>query len=150
MEKFVPRNPRFAETVSEVFDQQGFMTLIGATLSHIAPGEIAITAPVSAHVSQQDGYVHGGVVASIADSAAGFSALSLMPSGSSVLTIEFKINFLAPAAGEVIVAQGRVIKPGRTVFVCAADVTATRGGMTTPIATAQLTMMHLAEAGNGS
>jgi uncharacterized protein (TIGR00369 family) len=123
-----PDNPAFAERVAASFAKQGIMATIGATLSKIAKGEVEIMLPVTAHVSQQHGFVHAGVVAAIADSACGYAALSLMPAGAGVLTTEFKINLMAPASGDHLLARGRIIKAGRTLTVAQAEVFAVKGG----------------------
>jgi uncharacterized protein (TIGR00369 family) len=105
------------------------MATMGAALTRVEPGAVEITMPVAPHVTQQHGFVHGGVVAAIADSAAGYAALSLMPAGAGVLTTEFKINFLSPAGGEALVARGRVVKAGRTLTLAVTEVFArTVGG----------------------
>ncbi len=106
------------DTVRDSFARQGIMTTLGATLAKIAPGTCEITLPYRAALSQQHGFFHAGVVSTIADSAAGYAAFSLFPAGSSVLTVEFKINLLAPADGENLRASGRVIKQGRTLTIC--------------------------------
>ncbi len=97
------------------------MTTIGARLVSVAPGSVEIALPVAGHVSQQHGFVHAGAVATIADSAAGYAALSLMPAGAGVITAEFKINLLAPAAGDELIARGKVVKAGRTLTLAQAE-----------------------------
>jgi uncharacterized protein (TIGR00369 family) len=118
----VPRNPAFAEEVRRSFARQPIMDLIGATLSLVEPGVIEITLPYRADLAQQDGYVHAGVVTTIADSACGYAAYSLMPADSEVLSVEFKVNLLRPAHGEIFLAHAEVIKAGRTLTVVQADV----------------------------
>lgn len=110
--------------VRESFARQTVMTTIGATLRRVAPGEVDIELPVGPAVAQQHGFVHAGIVATIADSACGYAALSLMDPGTAVLTAEFKINLLAPAAGERLVARGKVVRAGRTLSVATAEVEA--------------------------
>ena len=117
-----------ARRIAESFGKQSFMTTLGARLTHVAAGEVEIDLPIAAHVSQQHGFVHAGAVASIADSACGYAALTLMPPGAGVLTAEFKINLLAPAAGERLVAKGRVVKAGRTLTLALAEVFAVSDG----------------------
>ncbi len=114
--------------VAASFDKQGLMHTLGAILGRIEPGSVEIILPVAAHIGQQHGFVHAGAVAAIADSAAGYAALSLMPPGSGVLTTEFKINLLSPAGGERLVARGRVIKAGRTLTLALSEVFAVREG----------------------
>jgi uncharacterized protein (TIGR00369 family) len=98
------------------------MTTLGATLESVSPGMVEILVSPNPAILQQHGFVHGGVVSAIADSEAGYAALSLMPADTGVLTTEFKINFLAPAAGERILARGRVVKAGRTLTLAQAEV----------------------------
>ena len=123
-----PRDPDYAARVAKSFARQGMMQTIGASLARVAPGEVEIVLPVAAAVSQQHGFVHAGAVATAADSAAGYAALSLMPPGAGVLTAEFKINLVAPAAGERLIARGRVVKAGRLLTVAQAEVHAERDG----------------------
>jgi len=125
---FKPRNPDYQQRVRESFECQGVMDLIGAELIRIGPGECDIRVTYSDRLSQQNGFFHGGILTTIADSACGYAAFSLMPVDAAILTIEFKTNFLAPADGEVLVARGRVIKPGRTVTVSHADVLIGKNG----------------------
>lgn len=120
----VPQDSDFESRVRESFARQTIMETLGARMTRVAPGEAEITLPVSPGILQQHGFVHAGVVSTIADSAAGYAALSLMPKGAGVLTAEFKINLTAPAAGERLIAQGRVVKAGRTLTVAQAEVEA--------------------------
>jgi uncharacterized protein (TIGR00369 family) len=129
------------DRVRRSFDKQRVMATIGATLEHVASGEVHIALPVRDDLTQQHGYVHAGVIATIADSACGYAALSVMPDDAAVLSIEFKINMLAPAEGKRLIARGRVIKPGRTIVVCAADVWALRQDGEKLVATMTGTMM---------
>lgn len=117
------------------------MRTIGATIEQISDGVVHIALPVRADLTQQHGYVHAGVIATIADSACGYAALTVMPEDAAVLSIEFKINMLAPAEGTRLIARGRVIKPGRTIVVCAADVHAEQSGGEKLVATMTGTMM---------
>jgi len=118
----VPPNSAFADEVRRSFARQPMMNLIGATLSLVEPGVIEITLPYRADLAQQDGYVHAGVVTTIADSACGYATYSLMPAGSQVLSVEFKVNLLRPAQGVTFLAHAEVIKAGRTLTVAQADV----------------------------
>ena len=120
-------NPSFAQDVERSFARQAIMNLIGAKLSLIEPGVIEITLPYRADLTQQRGFLHAGVVTTIADSACGYAAYSLMPAGSEVLSVEFKVNLLRPAQGESFVARAEVIKAGRTLTVVRADVFAIDG-----------------------
>ena len=115
-------NPRFAEDIKQSFALQSVMRVIGAELSLLEPGIVEITLPYRADLAQQNGYVHAGIVTTIADSAAGYAAYSLMPAGAEVLSVEFKVNLLRPAQGRSFLARAEVIKPGRTLTVARADV----------------------------
>src|SRR6266550_2904741 len=117
-----PLNQSFAADVARSFAAQPIMNLIGARLSLVEPGVIEIALPYRADLAQQHGYLHAGVVTTIADSACGYAAFSLMPAGSNVLSVEFKVNLLRPAQGVEFVARAEVIKAGRTLTVVRADV----------------------------
>src|SRR6185503_3027584 len=117
-----PRNPSFAEEIKQSFAKQTIMELIGAQLSRVEPGVIEITLPYRPDLAQQHGYLHAGIVTTIADSACGYAAYSLMPPQSEVLSVEFKVNLLRPAKGDMFVAVAEVIKSGRTLTVVRADV----------------------------
>lgn len=117
-----PRNPAFAEEIKQSFSKQTIMDLIGAELSRVEPGVIEITLPYRADLTQQHGYLHAGIVTTIADSACGYAAYSLMPPNSEVLSVEFKVNLLRPAKGEKFLAVSEVIKAGKTLTVVRADV----------------------------
>lgn len=136
----VARNPSFAEEVRKSFAQQSIMQLIGAELTRIEPGVVEISLPYRRDLTQQDGYLHAGIITTIADSAAGYAAYSLMPAGASVLSVEFKVNLLRPAQGEKFLARAEVIKPGKTLTVVRADVFGIRGGERTLVATLLGTM----------
>ncbi len=138
---FAPKDPEFEARVRASFGRQGIMTLIGARLTRVEPGLVEIELPFRADLTQQHGFFHAGITSTIADSAGGYAAHSLMPAGASVLTTEFKINLLAPADGEFLRARGRVIKPGRTLTVCDVDVFAVKDGLTTPCAKLLETLM---------
>jgi uncharacterized protein (TIGR00369 family) len=144
MTKAKPLNPGFTETIAESFAQQAIMNLIGARLARVEPGIVEIELPFRADLTQQDGYLHAGIVTTVADSACGYAALSLMPRGSRVLSVEFKVNLLRPARGELFVARAEVIKAGRTLSVVRADVFATVANAEAElVATLQGTMMCL-------
>jgi uncharacterized protein (TIGR00369 family) len=125
------------------FARQRIRETIGARLSRVEPGAVEIAMAVAPHVSQQHGYVYAGVVSTIADSACGYAALSLMPAGAGVLTAEFKVNLLAPAEGERLVACGRVVKPGRTLTVAQAEVHAETAGARRLVALMTATLVTL-------
>jgi uncharacterized protein (TIGR00369 family) len=132
--EFQPADPHFEARVRESFARQGIMKLIGAELVRIAPGEVEIALPYRDDLTQQDGFFHGGVTSTIADSAGGYAAFTLFPPGIAVLTVEFKVNLLAPAAGEKLVAAGRVLRSGRTLTVSEFTVTAFVEGIARPCA----------------
>ena len=115
-------DPEFANRIRVSFAKQQVMTLIGAELIRIEPGVVEISIAAREDLTQQHGYLHAGIIATIADSACGYAALSLMPAGSEVLSVEFKVNLLRPAAGERFIARAEVLKPGRTLTVTRADV----------------------------
>ena len=129
------------ERVRASFNRQAFMTLLNATLEHVAPGAVDIALPYRPDLTQQDGYMHAAVTTAIADTACGYAALSLAPAGYEVLSVEFKLNLLRPAVGERFVAHGRVLKPGRTLSVVRGDVVALAGDHSTMIATMLATMI---------
>src|ERR1044072_5662997 len=110
------------DDIAESFKKQTIMSLIGAELSRVEPGLVEITLPYRADLTQQHGYLHAGIVATIADSACGYAAYSLMPAGSQVLSVEFKVNLLRPAKGETFLAVAEVVKAGKTLTVVRADV----------------------------
>ena len=131
------------DRITRSFGKQGLMNTLGATLGKIAPGAVEIILRPGPAVSQQHGFVHAGAVSAIADSAAGYAALSLMPAGTGVLTTEFKINLVAPATGDVIVARGRVVKAGRTLTLAQTEVFAVTDGKEKLVALLTATMMSI-------
>jgi uncharacterized protein (TIGR00369 family) len=147
-----PLNPSFAEEVERSFARQPIMNLIGARLNLVEPGVVEITLPYRADLAQQHGYLHAGVVTTIADSACGYASYTLMPAGSEVLSVEFKVNLLRPAQGETFVARAEVIKAGKTLAVVRADVFGIAGNAERElVATMQGTMMCLpCRTGSGS
>ncbi len=131
------------ERIQASFAKQGLMRTLGASLVSVAPGLVEIALRPGPAISQQHGFVHAGAVSAIADNAAGYAALSLMPPGRGVLTTEFKINLVAPAAGELILARGKVVKAGRTLTLAQAEVFAVTGGREKLIALLTATMMAI-------
>jgi len=117
-------NESIVDRVRASFDRQKIMHLLGATLTGVGHGQIEITLPFREELTQQHGFLHAGVVTTILDSACGYAALSVMPEGAGVLSIEFKTNLLAPARGSRFLARGRVVRAGRTIVVCSGDVIA--------------------------
>lgn len=147
MKQFTPQDPQFEERVRASFDRQRFMATIGARLARVAPSEVDIELDVHGELEQQHGFVHAGVLAAAADSACGYAALTLMPPGTGVLSIEFKINMLRPAAGDRVLARGRVIRAGRTITVCWGEVAAISGADERTVATMVATMMTVRDRG---
>jgi len=138
---FIPAFAGYEARVRESFARQGAMKLIGAAISEVAPGYCAIAVAPRSELSQQHGYVHAGIVSAIVDSAGGYAGFTLFPEDASVLTVEFKLNLVAPAKGERIVAEGFVVKPGRTLAITRGEVYAEEGGKRTMVAIMQQTLM---------
>ena len=139
--QFLPEDPAFAARVRASFARQKAMVLIGARLTVVEPGTTEIALAYSADLTQQKGFVHGGILGMIADSACGYSAFSLMPADCSLVTVEYKINILSPARG-ALVAKGQVVKLGRTLTVARGEIYAANG---THVASMQQTLMMLAD-----
>src|SRR5258708_9795516 len=119
---FEPSDPQYAHRVRESFARQGFMKHLGARLTEVRPGHVEIRVTYRPELTQHHQYFHAGVSGTIGDNACGFAAYTLMPADSSVLTVEYKMNLLAPAVGEELIARGRVVRSGRTLTICGADV----------------------------
>jgi len=134
-----PADPAYESRVRASFAEQRFMATIGATLAIVRPGEVVIDLPFRGDLTQQHGFLHAGVVTAVVDSACGYAALTLMPPGAAVLTVEFKVNLLAPARGAGFRAQGRVERAGRTLTVCTGELRAADSDAV--IALMQATMM---------
>jgi uncharacterized protein (TIGR00369 family) len=141
--RFAPSNPHFESRVRESFARQGAMQLLGARISALGPGFCAIELPFRRDLTQQHGYIHAGIVSTIADSAGGYAGFTLFPDDASVLTVEYKMNLLAPAAGERLVAEAYVVKPGRTLAITRGEVYAQSGGKRTLCAIMQQTLIVL-------
>lgn len=131
------------QRVRESFNRQNLMSTLGARVDRVAPGEVDIRLPIRPEISQQHGFVHAGAIASIADSACGYAALTLLDGDSGVLAVEFKINLMAPGAGEFLLARGRVIKSGKTLSICQADVVAVADGAEKAVAVMVATIMNV-------
>lgn len=140
---FEPRNPDWEPTVRGSFARQKVMALIGAEMGALSPGHCEIRLPFHDDLTQQNGYFHAGVTSTIVDSAGGYAGLTLMPAGSDVLTVEFKLNLLAPANGEFLVAEGQVLKTGRNLVITRGEVYAIKNGRATHCATMQQTLMTM-------
>jgi len=143
MTKYEALNPSFAREVNDSFARQSMMSLIDARLTRVEPGRVDITLPFRGDLTQQHGYLHAGIITTIADTACGYAAYSLMPPNAEVLSIEFKINLLRPGKGESFVARAEVIRPGKTVTAVRADVFAVNADNELLIATMQGTLMCL-------
>lgn len=145
MAELSPRDPNWESRVRTSFGKQHFMTTLGAQIAHCAPGEVDIEMAFADGLTQQHGFFHAGATTSIADSAAGYAAFTLFGAGDGVLTSEFKINLLNPGRGPMLVAKGRVIKPGRTLTVARSDVYSTGGDTLVHVATGLFTLMRVPE-----
>lgn len=140
---FTATHPGYAQRVRDSFARQGVMNFLGAALAQVEPGVCEIRLPFKPELSQQHGYFHGGIIGTIADSAGGYAAFSLMPEDAGVLTVEYKLNLLAPGDGELLIARGQVIKPGRSLVVSRADVAVVKHGRETLCATLLQTLMTM-------
>lgn len=140
-----PVDPGFEARVRESFARQRAMETLGARLLRVAGGEVEVELPFRPDLTQQHGFLHAGVVTTVLDSACGYAAFTLMPADAAVLSIEFKVNLLAPARGERLVARARVVRAGRTVTVCTADAFMLEGDAERQVATMLATMMTLRE-----
>lgn len=140
---FDPQDPNFRQRITDSFHQQQVMATFGAELVRVDPGEVVIKLPYQASLTQQHGFLHAGVVTAIVDSTCGYAAFSLMPADGQVLSVEFKINLLAPAKGDELIATGKVIKPGRNLTVCHGDAVMLTDGQSKPVAHMVGTMMCL-------
>ena len=138
-----PANPNFEQRVRDSFSRQGFMGTLKAEITQLAPGACEIQVPFAESLSQQHGFFHGGIVGTLADNAGGYAAFTLMPADASVLTVEFKVNLLAPAQGERLISRGRVARAGRTLTVCNASVYVLKDGAERLCAEALVTLMTL-------
>ncbi|HSO06027.1 MAG TPA: PaaI family thioesterase [Pelomicrobium sp.] len=136
-------DPAFETRVRSSFSRQGIMQYLGAELTAVAPGHCEVRLPFKPELSQQHGYFHGGVIGTIADSAGGYAAFTLMPADSGVLTVEYKLNLLAPGDGDQLIARGEVIKPGRSLVVSRADVVVVKDGREKLCATLLQTLMTM-------
>lgn len=141
MPAFEASDPDYGSRVHESFARQTFMTTLGARLIRVDPGEVAIEMPFREDLTQQHGFLHAGVVTALVDTACGYAAYSLLPPGYAVLSVEFKINLLAPARGDHILALGRVRRPGRTLTICSGDAFAHSSGSEIHIATMLATII---------
>lgn len=144
---FKPADPNFDARVRSSFAKQRLMTTIGATVAEVSAGRVALRLPFRDDLTQQHGFLHAGTIAALADSACGYAALSLMPADAAVLSVEFKVNMLAPAKGDALIARAEVIRAGKTIMVCRADVVAVTGKDEKLVAAMQGTMMVVRDKG---
>ena len=138
----VPRDPDYVRRVRKSFEGQPAMSrLFGATMVSVAPGTTEIHIPLQPDFMQHMGNVHGGIIGALADSAAGYAALTLLEAGLEVVTVEYKINFVAPAFGDLLIGRGSVVRAGRTLQVCVAEIFAVKEGAEKLCAYMTTTMM---------
>lgn len=140
---FIPKDIDFEKRVHESFMRQEFMNLISAKLENIEPGFCEISVPFNKNISQQHGFFHAGIVGTIADNAAGYASYSLMAADSSILTVEFKLNLISPADGDLLIGQATVLKYGRTLTICRSDVFIEKNGVRKLCAASQSTLIEL-------
>lgn len=140
---YEPKNKDFREKIQASFDRQNFMDLIGAELGEVNAGYCEIKVPFNESLTQQHGFFHAGVISTLADNTAGYAAYSLMEADSSILTVEFKLNLLAPGKGDALVGKAEVIKNGRTLTICRSEIYAIQDGNATLCAAVQSTLIEL-------
>jgi uncharacterized protein (TIGR00369 family) len=140
------KDTEFEARIQDSFERQQVMRLLGARLSKVLSGEVHIELPFDLQLTQQHGYLHAGIITTIVDSACGYAAYSRMPLEASVLSVEFKMNFLHPAKGESFLAIGKVVKPGKTLTVCSGEMHAFDQGNSQLVALMQATMIAVANA----
>lgn len=150
MTAFEAKDPGFEARIRESFVRQKVMALIGARLTRVEPGRVEIELPFRDDLTQQHGFFHAGIVGTVADSAGGYAGYTLMPAGSSVVSVEYKINLLAPADGERLVASGQVVRSGRTITVCDLEVLVDKAGVRTLCARGMQTLMCLDRGPRGT
>lgn len=149
---FKPRNPDYESRIQKGFETQEFLMFLGAELTGVGAGSIEVSLPYQKQLTQQHGFFHGGVVGTLADVGGGFAAFTLMAAADAILTVEYKVNMMAPALGEVLIARGRVLRPGRQLTVAQTDVFCMKDGVEKLCATSLgtfMTMTGLAEGALG-
>src|SRR5436190_9285068 len=144
MAHFEPKNPNFRNVAAETFARQQAMRTLGISIARLEPGEVDLAVDYSQGLTQQNGFVHAGIITAGLDTACGIAAFTLMPAGADILTVEFKTNLLAPANGQRFVFRAVVVKPGRTLTICEARAYALRDGREHLIATMTGTLMAMA------
>lgn len=145
--RFEPRNAAWEKKSREIFERQSFMRMIGAQIAALSPGACDLELPYRDDLCQQNVYLHGGVITSIADTSCGIASSTLLAPDAGILSVEFKYNMMAPAAGERFVARGRVIRSGRTLTIAESAVFAIKSGIETEIGRMLATMMFLENKG---
>jgi uncharacterized protein (TIGR00369 family) len=143
MLRFEPRNPDYLAIATDTFERQRAMHTLGISIARMEPGEVDLAMAYSPDFTQQNGFVHAGIITAGLDNACGMAAFTLMPAGTDILTVEFKTNLLAPARGERFIFRSVVVKPGRTLTVCDGKAYAVQDGVETLIATMSATLMAL-------
>ena len=143
MTRYQPKNPEFRKVASDTFERQRAMKTLGISIARLEPGEVELAMAYSSDFTQQNGFVHAGIITAGLDSACGIAAFTLMPVGSDILTVEFKTNLLAPARGQRFAFRATVVKPGRTLTVCEGRAYAEHEGVETLVATMTGTLMAL-------
>ncbi|KJC58074.1 thioesterase [Bradyrhizobium sp. LTSPM299] len=147
MPRFELKNPDYRAVATDMFVRQRAMQTLGISIARMEPGEVDLAMPYAPEFTQQNGFVHAGIITAGLDNACGVAAFTLMPAGSDILTVEFKTNLLAPAKGERFVFRATVVKPGRTLTFCEAGAYAINDGVETLVATMTGTLMALARRG---
>ena len=140
---FEPLDPNYEQKIRDSFSRQGLMKFIGAKLIDVRPGYCEIHLPYRGELTQQHGFFHAGMIGTIADNSGGYAAYSLIGVGSSILTVEYKLNLLAPGDGELLIGRARVLKPGQTLTVCKSDVFVVKDGIEKLCATCLMTLMAM-------
>ena len=147
--EFTPLFSGYRQKVQDSFDRQQFMKHIDATLVDVQPGYCEIEVPYAPELSQQHGYFHAGIIGTIADNAAGYAAFSLMEESSSIVTVEFKLNVMSPGDGDTLIGRGHVLKKGRTLTICRADLYIVKNGQEKLCAASQATLIELRDTAEG-
>jgi uncharacterized protein (TIGR00369 family) len=140
---FEPRDPDWESRVRASFTRQRVMALIGAQLTGLRPGHCEIRLPFRDDLSQQNGFFHAGIISTVVDSAGGYAGFTLMPAGSDVLSVEFKLNLMSPADGELLIASGEVLKSGKNLVIARGEAYVVKRGRITHCATMQQTLMTM-------
>lgn len=141
--RFEPRDPEWEAKTRASFERQQVMKFLGAELAVLAPGRCEIHLPFRPELTQQNGFFHAGMTSTIVDSAGGYAGYTLMPAGTDVLTVEFKLNLLAPGDGDLLIAEGHVVKPGKNLVITRGEVYVVKNGKATHCATMQQTLMTM-------